>query len=126
MPKRVLDVGNFSFDHGSIRRLIRANFDAEVIQAHGADDALAALRQGDIDLVLVNRRLSRDQSDGLEIIRQMKTDAQSAGVPVMMITNYTDHQQRAVEAGAEPGFGKAELTHSATCEKLRRVLGADA
>ena len=126
MTKRVLDVGNCDFDHGSIRRLIEQNFDAEVTRAHDADETLRALRQGGVDLVLINRRLYRDQSAGVEIIQRIKADAQLAAVPVMLVTNFPEHQQRAIGAGAEPGFGKAELSDPATCEKLRRFLGADA
>ena len=61
MAKNVLNVGNCSFDHGTIERLISANFDA---------------------------------------------------------------QEAAVAAGAEPGFGKAELDRAETVEKLTRFLGS--
>ena len=125
MSKRVLDVGNCPYDHAAIRRLIEQSFAAEVIQAHAPQEALDALRAGRFDLMLINRRLVQDRSDGVEIIRQMKADPELANVPVMLITNYPDHQQRAVEAGAEPGFGKARLDHPETRERLRAFLGAD-
>ena len=70
MPKRVLDVGNCSMDHGAISAALAKHFGAEVVQAHGPDDALASLRGGKFDLVLVNRKLDQDYSDGLEIIQQ--------------------------------------------------------
>jgi hypothetical protein len=41
----------------------------------------------------------------------------------MLITNYPEHQQMAIEAGAEPGFGKLEYGSSATKDKLARFLG---
>ena len=43
-----------------------------MLQAHHASDTLSTLQQQDIDLVLVNRKLDRDYSDGLEVIRQIK------------------------------------------------------
>ena len=55
--KRVLDVGNCAPDHSSIKRFLAKHFECEVLQAHGADDALTALRGGHVDLVLVNRKL---------------------------------------------------------------------
>ena len=122
MPKHVVDVGNCVPDHAAIRRLVEANFDARVTRAHGLEDAQALLARGDVHLVLVNRKLDRDYSDGLAIIRRLKSDPQTAHVPVMMITNYPEHQQLAVEAGAEPGFGKAALSDPATLKTLRRVL----
>jgi CheY-like chemotaxis protein len=122
MSKRVLDVGNCVPDHAAIRRLVEGNFDAEVIQAHGADDALAALVADRFDLVLVNRKLDRDYSDGIEVIRQIKAEPRTAAVPVMLITNYSDHQDTAVAAGAERGFGKLEFDRPETLDRLRAFL----
>src|SRR5205085_10671959 len=74
MTKRVLDVGNCVPDHAAIRGMLETTFAAEVIQADGQDDALAVLRQEHVDLVLVNRKLDQDYSDGLEIIKQIKAE----------------------------------------------------
>ena len=123
MPKRVLDVGNCSMDHGSIRAVLERQYHAEVVQAHGPDDALELLRQGKFDLVLVNRKLDADYSDGLEIIKTIKADAKLASVPCMLITNYADHQDAAIAAGAERGFGKKELAAPETHARLKAILG---
>jgi Response regulator containing CheY-like receiver, AAA-type ATPase, and DNA-binding domains len=123
MSKRVLDVGNCVPDHAAIRSLLERGFGAEVAQADGPDDALLLLKEQPFDLVLVNRKLDRDYSDGLEIIRQIKADAKLGKTPCMLITNYPDHQQEAVAAGAEYGFGKKELHSAQTREKLARFLG---
>ena len=123
MTKRVLDVGNCSMDHGSIRAVLERQYQAEVVQAHGPDDALDLLRQGKFDLVLVNRKLDADYSDGLEIIKSIKADAQLAAVPCMLITNYADHQDAAEAAGAERGFGKKELAAPETHARLKAILG---
>jgi CheY-like chemotaxis protein len=122
MQKRLLDVGNCVPDHTAIRSLVTSYFDVEVHQAHDAEDTLAQMREQSFDLVLINRKLDRDYSDGIEILRQIKADLQLAETPVMLITNYPDHQQAAVEAGAEYGFGKLELSEPATREKLAKFL----
>jgi two-component system, chemotaxis family, chemotaxis protein CheY len=120
--KRVLDVGNCSMDHGAISDLLASRFSADVVQAHGPDDALSELRGGKFDLVLVNRKLDQDQSDGLEIIKQIKADPQLAPTPCMLITNFPEHQATAVAAGAEPGFGKSSLSAPETIERLKQYL----
>ena len=120
--KRVLDVGQCPADHLSIRRLLESHFEAEVVQAHSADDALAMLRAGTFDLVLVNRILDADGGDGVEIIEQVKDDPKLGSIPVMLVTNYLEHQERAMEAGAEPGFGKAELDRPETRQRLEAFL----
>jgi CheY-like chemotaxis protein len=123
MTKRVLDVGNCVPDHAAIRRLVEGNFDAQVAQAHGPDDALAALEAGAFDLVLVNRKLDRDYSDGIDVLRRIKSDPRTSGVPVMLVTNYTDIQELAVGLGAVRGFGKLEFDQPETLDKLRPFLG---
>lgn len=120
--KRVLDVGNCGPDFSSIREFLTSNFDCEVLQAHGPEDTLETLRGGDIDLVLINRKLDRDYSDGIEIIKQLKAASEMKSVPVMLITNYPEHQDAAVELGAERGFGKLEYDKPETLERLQRVL----
>ena len=120
--KRVLDVGNCVPDHAAIRRLLEGTFAAEVVQAHDLPGTLAELRGGSFDLVLVNRKLDQDYTDGMEIIRRVKADPQLAAVPVMLITNYPEHQQAAVEAGALLGFGKLELASPLTRARLAAAL----
>src|SRR4051812_1489959 len=122
MPPRVLDVGQCVPDHAAIRRLLESKFKAQVVQTHGMDDTLAELRRGEFTLVLVNRKLDADYSDGLEIIRRIKGDAKLAGVPVMLVSNYPDAQQQAVQIGAELGFGKAKLASEETLARLQAVL----
>lgn len=122
MSKRVLDVGNCAPDFGAMTRFLTANFDCTVEQAHGPEDALAKLRGGDYTLVLINRKLDRDYSDGTEILKQIKSEPTLAGVPVMIITNYADHQDAAVELGAVRGFGKLEYNDPATLGKLEPFL----
>ena len=121
--KTVLDVGNCVPDHAAIRQLITSHFGARVLQSHLPSDTIETLRQQAVDLVLINRKLDQDYSDGLEILKQIKADGQLKQVPVMLVTNYADHQALAIAAGAEPGFGKLAISAPDTLEKLRRFLG---
>src|SRR5436190_19466629 len=109
MSKRVLDVGQCGPDHSSIRSYLTRNFECEVVQVDDAAGALAELHGGQFDLVLVNRKLDSDYSDGIEVIRTLKADPGTASVPVMLVTNYPEHQDAAIAAGAIRGFGKLEF-----------------
>jgi CheY-like chemotaxis protein len=122
MPKRVLDVGNCGPDHAAIRGLLTRLFTAEVVQADHWDDTAELLASQKFDLVLVNRKLDIDYSDGMEIIRQIKADPRHAALPVMLVTNYPEHQAAAIAEGATYGFGKRELASRETHERLSRVL----
>jgi CheY-like chemotaxis protein len=122
MPKRVLDVGNCGPDHAAIRGLLTRLFAAEVVPADHWDDTAELLAAQKFDLVLVNRKLDIDYSDGMEIIRQIKADPRHAAIPVMLITNYPEHQAAAIAEGAIYGFGKRELASRETHERLAQVL----
>ena len=122
MGKRVLDVGNCDVDFSRFANLVRNHFQADVQQAHSLEAAIAELRQRDFQLVTVNRVFDRDRSDGMELLKAMKADARLSDIPVMLITNYSDHMSAAVAAGAIQGFGKAQLRESSTLEVLRPFL----
>lgn len=122
MTKRVLDVGNCAADHAAIRRLLERHFQAAVHAADTADEAAAALDRQSYDLVLVNRVLDLDGSDGLELIRRLRGCPQHADLPLMLVSNYASYQQQAVAAGAWVGFGKSDLGSPATLERLAEVL----
>ncbi len=120
--KKILDVGQCDPDHSTIRAYFAKHFDCEVTRVHGPEDTLAALQGGEFDLVLINRKLDRDYTDGVEILRQIKADDAIADVPVMIVTNYDEHQDAAVKLGAVRGFGKLEFDQPETLKKLQAVL----
>lgn len=120
--KRVLSIGQCGFDHGNIAGALRRAFGCEVDGADGADDARRRIAAARPDLVLVNRVLDSDGGDGLAIVRDLKQDATTADLPVMLVSNYPEYQAQAVELGAVPGFGKSSLSQPATLDKLRPFL----
>jgi two-component system, chemotaxis family, chemotaxis protein CheY len=122
MSKRVLAVGNCGFDHGALAQWLQREFAAETVAAATADEALRAARSEPLALVLVNRVFDADGDSGLALIEKLKADPDTRALPVMLITNYPDHQATAVAAGAEPGFGKSALRDPATRERVARFL----
>lgn len=98
------------------------HFDVEVVSADDERETLRRVAEERFDLVLINRKLDYDYSDGIEILRKLKADPATAAVPVMLVTNFPEHGQAAVEAGAVPGFGKRDLANPSTSERLRPFL----
>lgn len=119
---QVLDVGQCASDHQAIRDLIQRHFRATVDRAQSLDDALTALSAKRYDLVLVNRLLDVDGSQGMAIIKRLKSDESMKTIPVMLVSNHADAQRAAVQTGAERGFGKAGLSDPRTVETLARFL----
>ncbi len=122
MTKTLLDCGNCGPDYNAIRQMVTSNFDASVVQSHGTEDTLAILRSRKIDLVTVNRKLDRDYSDGMEVVMAIKADPELGSVPVMLVTNYEEHQLTAIEAGCVRGFGKLAIREPATREAFQPYL----
>ena len=125
MTKRVLSVGNCVPDNRAITAMLQNYFSVEVVPADNLTDTLTQLNSSRFDLVLVNRVLDRDGSEGLEVIRQIKSTANLRDTPVMMITNFADHQQRAVEAGALAAFVTARIILFIGKEKSISLTDAD-
>ena len=122
MTKSVLDIGNCGPDHTSISRMLKQHFSVDITQADQSVDALEKLRQKKFDLILVNRKLDCDYSDGLEVIKAIKAVPEFSGIPAMLVTNHDNYQQDALAIGAEYGFGKLQLQDPATHEKLAKFL----
>jgi CheY-like chemotaxis protein len=116
--KIVVDVGQCDPDHASIRRAVE-QFGVQVHRAHSGADAKKLVASGDVALVLVNRVLDADGSDGMAIIEELLS---IGAAPVMLVSNYPEYQAKAVAMGALPGFGKAALREPGTLAMLQGVL----
>jgi CheY-like chemotaxis protein len=124
VKRRVLDVGNCAMDHGNLHAMLSQHFDVEIDQVHSAESAQTSLASKDYDLVTINRVFDQDGSYGIDLIKIIKANPKYASIPVMMITNFPDHQAQAIQAGAIPGFGKKNIRDPSTVELLRPYLTA--
>ena len=77
---------------------IESSFDSQVDQADDLTSAMTKLEQQAADLILVNRKLDIDYSDGMAIVRRLKSDPRWASIPVMLVTNYPEYQAEAIAA----------------------------
>ena len=55
-------------------------------------------------------------------MEKLKSEERLRDVPIMLVSNYEDAQQRAVEKGALPGFGKASLGQPHMLARLKSIL----
>ena len=123
MKKKVLDVGQCNPDHMAIRSMIES-FGAEVHRVALPSQAMELLQKEPFDLVLVNRKIDQDYTDGKELIKMMKSNEKTSSVPVMLVSNPPDAQKEAISLGAEKGFGKDYIGAKNTLEMLQPYLGA--
>ncbi len=107
-------------DHGLVRRgmahVVRECFsDAEVVEAGGAEEALAVMQSDPVDIALVDVRMPN--TDGLELLHELRT--RWPKVPVIVLTTF-DHAQYVRRALAEGAAGY--LLKDATPEDLEQAI----
>lgn len=125
MPKKtVLSIGQCRPDNAAISHYLVSQFGVKVLTADLPADAMRILSSETVDLVLINRKLDADYSDGMEILGQIRADESLSGIPVMLVSNFPEWQEKAVAQGATYGFGKAELNRPETKQRLSAVLDA--
>lgn len=120
--KKIFSVGQCSPDHSSLQSFFERNFECNVKRIDSKEEALQILEKEKPDLLIVNRKLDIDYTDGTELIIQMKKNPSMSSVPVMLVSNYPEYQEEAVRLGAVYGFGKAELQKKETLERVSQIL----
>ena len=118
----VLSVGQCDADHSNIEKVISGHYEVDIQTADSHEDALIQIQNTAFDLVLVNRILDKTQTEGIKLIREIKSADSTKEVPVMLISNYDTAQTEAISAGAVPGFGKATLSQDSTFKILDQYL----
>lgn len=121
--KIVMNVGHCVPDHLSIKKLLDS-IGVEVEKIDTVKDTIENLKKNKnkYSLILINRKLDIDFSDGIELLKKIKSDPEIQHHKVMVISNYKEVQTKAVELGALYGFGKSELHKEETKEKILKAL----
>lgn len=120
--KTIMSVGQCNPDHSSLASFLTKNFLCQVIRIDSTEEAIAALKKQSVDLVLVNRKLDIDYTDGTILIDKMKEDENLRKIPVMLISNYPEAQDEAVSKGAVRGFGKLEYHSGEVLQRIGDIL----
>jgi hypothetical protein len=120
--RRIVLVGHCGYD-GSMLRAAAVKL-APGVEVTAADSAAALACVADRhSLLLVNRVLDGGfaTSNGIALIRELA----GRGDPprMMLISNYADAQAAAEQAGARPGFGKADVGKPLAAQRMAAALG---
>jgi len=112
-------------DDSTTRKLLRIYLKGngfDVVTAENGLDAIEKLGGEAVNLVVTD--LNMPYMDGIEFIRSMKANPETAHIPVLMITTETDEDERkrAVAAGAD-GYLSKPVTSETVATMIRRMLG---
>ena len=101
--------------------------DVEVRSIQDPRAAVALLNESDSEIVAIvtdlNLELSGDQSDGLDLIRQLRAEPRFARLPMLLISGDSDPRlsERALAQGADAFFAKP-YSPAAVRKKLEQLL----
>ena len=119
--KYALIVGHCDLDNPQVTSLLEKEFSTNVTRVKLLKKAIEHLEKRNFDLVIINRIGAFDQESGLKLIEKIKEDGRFQ-VPLMMVTNYKDQMDIAIEKGAVPGYGKDKLHDKETIGLLSKYL----
>jgi two-component system chemotaxis response regulator CheY len=94
---------------------------SQIVEAGNGAEALGALRDSKVDLILCD--INMPIMDGLEFVKQLATEENAKGVPVVMITTEGSeaHVVEALSAGAR-GYIRKPFTPDQVKEHVLPVL----
>jgi len=113
-------------DDPVLAAMYRIKLVAEGYQVRLAADGpggLAAALARPPDVLLLDIRLPG--FDGLELLSRLRNTPEGAGVPVLVLSNYGEHEviERGRELGVLDHLIKAQTTPASLAETIRRHLG---
>ena len=102
------------------KKLKKAGF--EVLKVFDGQDGLKKIKEEKPALVLLDIVLPG--LSGFEVLKQIKTNPESASVPVIILSNLGQKEdvQRGITLGAEDYIVKANYTPSEIIEKIKKVM----
>jgi CheY-like chemotaxis protein len=105
-PARVLVVEDNEMNMQLVEYLLEEG-GYQIVKAASGEDALAIARGGEpVDLILMDIHLPG--IDGLSVIREMKSDAQTGSIPILALTAHAmrGDKDRFLEAGCDGYISK--------------------
>lgn len=100
--------------------LVRAGF--EVIEAENGYDALTKIEAKAPDVVILD--VMMPEMDGFTVCEKLRANAQTAHLPIIMLSAKTDQQsiKRGKDAGADEYLTKP-ISHDELTRHVHRILG---
>lgn len=120
MSKRIVLVGHCGIDGPRLEEELSRALPETSIERVNSEEELRRVVGDGAELLLVNREPVGFDTEGLEIIRQVKKLRPEC--KVMLVSDRDDAQAQAAAAGALPGFGKSEMGSPRLTKHVEQAL----
>ncbi len=98
---------------------------AIVIEARDGEEALEKIRETKPNIIMLDVMMPK--INGFDVLKQIKSDVETAGIPVIILTALSDDQKRrqGLQLGAADFIVKAETLPIDVIEKIRNLLATE-
>ena len=121
MPHRIALVGHCNVDGPRLQKEVSQCIQGAQVTRVNDEEALRKCCEEGADLLLVNREpVGFAGSEGVDLIRQVKQDYPDQ--KALLVSDYPEAQQEAQAAGAQAGFGKADMGSPKLADTIRQAL----
>ena len=117
---RILLVGHCGVDGPRLQSEIRSFLKGANVERVNSDSDLRRACEDGADLLLVNREPLGFETEGLDLIKQVRKDFPDQ--KVMLVSDHADAQQEAEAAGALRGFGKGDIGSPTLADAVKQAL----
>jgi CheY-like chemotaxis protein len=97
---------------------------AIVVEAKDGEDALQKVREDKPCVILLD--IMMPKINGFDVLKQLKSDPETADVPVIILTALSDDQKRrqGLQLGADDYIVKSETLPIDVIEKIKKVISS--
>lgn len=122
MTKKVVLVGHCGADSAYLRIAVGGVVKGATVVSVDEETTLNEVLATGAHLLLVNRQIDYGfpTYEGVELIRSLK--GANPDLKMMLVSNFEEAQEAAIQAGALPGFGKREIGTDKVKDLLRSAL----
>lgn len=128
--KHVLVVEDDVHNATLLSKLLSKRVGCRITLSESAEDILALVFGGDVDLVIMDVSLGNTNYDGrpisgVDLTQMIKADPRGVGVPVMLATAHAmrgDAEKLLAQSGADDYVSKPIIDHAAFVEQVRGML----
>lgn len=98
---------------------------AIVIEARDGEEALEKIRETKPNIIMLDVMMPK--INGFDVLKQLKSDSETADIPVIILTALSDDQKRrqGLQLGAADFVVKAETLPIDVIEKIRNLLSSE-
>jgi CheY-like chemotaxis protein len=128
--KHVLVVEDDAHNAVLFRKLLERRVGCRVTVSEAADEILALVFGGDVDLVIMDVSLAHTRHagrpvSGVDLTQMIKSDARGVGVPIMLATAHAmrgDAEKLLAESGADDYVSKPITDHATFVQQVLGLL----